>query len=212
MCRRQPNTGSGPLFVIGADPGAAYCPLCRFVRRAIVLIWWLLLAASGRLSWWNGSSGWGGWPAALGSAARAVGAASCPGCGRRAGRVHSRYERRLADAAVAGAPVEIRLRVRRLFCDIAGCAGAHVRRASRRADRPARPAQPAAAADCCEAIGLALAGRAGARLAERLGLATSRSTRAALGPRVARSGDWRGHGARRGRLRPAPRPPSTAPC
>src|SRR5687767_10558975 len=47
--------------------------------------------------------------------------AACTGCGRGAGRVHSRYEWRLADTAIAGAPVEIRLRVRRLFCDVARC-------------------------------------------------------------------------------------------
>lgn len=37
--------------------------------------------------------------------------ACCPRCGRGAARVHSRYERRLADVALAGEPVEIRLRV-----------------------------------------------------------------------------------------------------
>jgi hypothetical protein len=35
--------------------------------------------------------------------------------------LHSRYERRLADAAVAGRRVEIQLRVRRLFCEVADC-------------------------------------------------------------------------------------------
>lgn len=43
--------------------------------------------------------------------------ASCPKCGGVSARVHSRYERRLADAAVAGQRVEIALRVRRFFCD-----------------------------------------------------------------------------------------------
>ncbi|MEU4779743.1 transposase [Micromonospora sp. NPDC023633] len=47
--------------------------------------------------------------------------ATCTGCGRRARRVHSRYERRLSDAAVAGQPVEIRLRVCRFFCDTVRC-------------------------------------------------------------------------------------------
>jgi transposase len=47
--------------------------------------------------------------------------ACCPGCGGESSRVHSRYERRLADAAVAGRRAEIRLRVRRFFCDGEGC-------------------------------------------------------------------------------------------
>ena len=38
--------------------------------------------------------------------------ASCPGCGRFSVRVHSRYQRRLADAAICGRPVVIRLTVR----------------------------------------------------------------------------------------------------
>ena len=38
-------------------------------------------------------------------------AAACPKCGTASGRVHSRYSRRLADAAVGGRQVEIRLTV-----------------------------------------------------------------------------------------------------
>jgi hypothetical protein len=47
--------------------------------------------------------------------------AVCPGCGERSRRVHSRYERRLADAAVGGQPVRIRLRVRRFLCIRTDC-------------------------------------------------------------------------------------------
>ncbi|MFG2142595.1 transposase family protein [Streptomyces sp. NPDC048696] len=36
-------------------------------------------------------------------------------------RVHSRYQRRLADATVGGRPVVVELSVRRLFCDAAHC-------------------------------------------------------------------------------------------
>jgi transposase len=52
--------------------------------------------------------------------ARADGAV-CPACGRSSRRVHSRYERRLADAAIGGRRVVIRLQVRRLFCDDPDC-------------------------------------------------------------------------------------------
>jgi zinc-finger of transposase IS204/IS1001/IS1096/IS1165 len=47
--------------------------------------------------------------------------ASCPSCGRFSVRVHSRYQRRLADAAIGGRPVLIRLTVRRFFCPAPEC-------------------------------------------------------------------------------------------
>ena len=101
--------------------------------------------------------------------------AGCPSCGAESGRVHSRYERELADAAVAGQRVELRLRVRRFFCDSEGCGvrtfaeqvtGLTVRYARR----------TVLVRGMLESIGLALAGRAGARLATTLGLPASRST------------------------------------
>lgn len=45
----------------------------------------------------------------------------CPGCGTAAHRVHSRYQRHLADTAVAGRPVVIDLSVHRLVCDRPTC-------------------------------------------------------------------------------------------
>ena len=76
-----------------------------------------------------------------------AGGASCPRCGQFSQRVHSGYERRLADAPVGGQPVTIRLAVRRFFCGNPDCARGHVRRAGRGADLAARPADPAAGAD-----------------------------------------------------------------
>jgi transposase len=99
--------------------------------------------------------------------------ATCSQCARRAGRVHSRYERRLVDTA--GAPVEIRLRVRRFFCDTVSCP---VRTFAEQV--PGLTSKHARRSPLLrrtlEVIGLALAGRAGARLAQRLGLVTSRSS------------------------------------
>ncbi|MFF7945094.1 transposase [Nocardia gamkensis] len=46
----------------------------------------------------------------------ATGLAQCPRCGTVSARVHSRYRRRLADAAVAGRRLVLRLVVRRSFC------------------------------------------------------------------------------------------------
>lgn len=47
--------------------------------------------------------------------------AACPACGRSAGRVHSRYTRRLADLPRHGRHARLLLEVRRFFCDTAGC-------------------------------------------------------------------------------------------
>ena len=47
--------------------------------------------------------------------------AACPRCGQFSARVHSPYQRRLADAPVGGRPVALRLGVRRFFCGNAGC-------------------------------------------------------------------------------------------
>src|ERR1044071_9237568 len=47
--------------------------------------------------------------------------ARCPLCGKRSKRVHSRYERTLADLPWGAYAVTVRLRVRRLFCRNARC-------------------------------------------------------------------------------------------
>jgi transposase len=103
-----------------------------------------------------------------------AGTAVCPCCGRPSGRVHSRYERRLADAAVGGRRVVIRLRVRRLFCDDPGCA--RVTFAEQVPGLAARYARKTVLlAGVLQHIAVALAGRAGARLARALAVAVSRA-------------------------------------
>jgi transposase len=47
---------------------------------------------------------------------------ACPTCSVRSRRVHSYYERTLADSPVAGWRVRLHLRVRRFFCDNPACA------------------------------------------------------------------------------------------
>lgn len=47
--------------------------------------------------------------------------ASCPLCSHSSMRIHSRYERRLADLPWNGIPVQVILRTRRFFCGTAGC-------------------------------------------------------------------------------------------
>ncbi|MFD4922966.1 ISL3 family transposase [Streptomyces goshikiensis] len=105
---------------------------------------------------------------------RAAGAA-CPGCGCFSGRVHDRYQRRLKDLPLAEQGFVIRLTVRRFICGSTDCprrtfaepfsrlAGPHARFTTR-LNR------------ALERVGLALAGRAGARLATQLGLGAGRMT------------------------------------
>ena len=101
--------------------------------------------------------------------------ARCPLCGRRSKRVHSRYQRTLADLPWGEHAVTVQLRVRRLFCDNARC--------ERRifAERLPDVAAPWARktvrlAGRLAAVGLALGGVAGARLGSKLGLVASRNT------------------------------------
>ena len=99
----------------------------------------------------------------------------CSACGSPAGRVHSRYPRTLADLPWQGTRVRLAVTVRRFFCDAAGCA----RRifAERLPDTAARYARRTCrAAALLELVGFALGGRAGARLAATLGLASAPGT------------------------------------
>ncbi|PZS22937.1 MAG: ISL3 family transposase [Pseudonocardiales bacterium] len=103
------------------------------------------------------------------------GPAACPGCGTAPARVHSRYERTLGDAGVGGRPLTILLQVRRLFCDSTECGRVtFVEQVEGLTTRHAR--RSVLLRRMLEAIGLALAGRAGARLAGHLGIAANRST------------------------------------
>jgi transposase len=48
--------------------------------------------------------------------------AACPRCCYSSARIHSRYERKLADLPWNGIPVQVILRTRRFFCETPGCA------------------------------------------------------------------------------------------
>ena len=103
------------------------------------------------------------------------GSARCSRCGNASSRVHSRYQRTLADAAIAGRPTILVVRVRRFFCDAGGChARTFTEQINGLTSRYAR--RTPLLRRILEAIGLALAGRAGARLAATLGIATSRDS------------------------------------
>ncbi|MEE4492828.1 ISL3 family transposase [Streptomyces sp. BE230] len=101
--------------------------------------------------------------------------AACPGCGVCSIRVHSSYLRFLAGVPSAGRSVVLQLRVRRFRCGNTKCPrqtfveqiSGLTRRHGQRAER---------LRSILTAVGLALAGRAGARLAAVLGMSISRST------------------------------------
>ena len=95
---------------------------------------------------------------------------ACPKCGHASTRIHSRYSRTLSDLPWHGLRVRLDVHVRRFFCDVPGCnRRIFTERLPNTAASYAR--RTARAASALEAIGLALGGRAGARLAEALGLA-----------------------------------------
>ncbi|WP_053758315.1 ISL3 family transposase [Streptomyces sp. AS58] len=99
----------------------------------------------------------------------------CPGCGTWSGQIHGSYLRFPADVPSAGRRVVLRLRVRRFTCRNAECPrrtfveqiSGLTRRHGQRTERQR---------STLAAIGLALAGRAGARLADIVGVPVSRST------------------------------------
>ncbi len=99
----------------------------------------------------------------------------CPVCSQSSSRIHSRYMRTLADLPCQGRQVRLQIEVRRFRCmeptcrratfaeQFPGLAAASARRTSRQAEA------------LCE-VAFALGGRAGAPLAKKLSLPTSRHT------------------------------------
>ena len=100
---------------------------------------------------------------------------ACRGCGVVSARVHDRYRRRLADLACGGRPVQVVLQACRFRCgnpacpvatfaeQVPGLTGWYQRRTAR-------------LRGLLEKVALALAGRAGSRLAAAAGTAVSRFT------------------------------------
>lgn len=113
--------------------------------------------------------------AVLITARSGAGDAPCHGCGLSSARVNSRYRRRLHDLAAGDRPLMIDLEVRRFFCGNPECAlrtfAEQVPAVTQRHQR-----RTPLLGSLLEAVALALAGRAGARLASALGIEVSRST------------------------------------
>jgi len=124
---------------------------------------------------------------------------TCPGCGQSSTRVHSRYVRVLQDLPCSGRSVRVRLTVRRFRCGVADCPR---RTFVEQVDGITRSHGPRVQRleAVLDAFGVALGGRAGARLARRAGMPVSGATllrlaqRGASGvataPRVLGVDDW----------------------
>ncbi|MEU0213362.1 ISL3 family transposase [Streptomyces canus] len=101
--------------------------------------------------------------------------ATCPGCGCFTDRVHDRYQRRLQDLPLGEQTVVILLTVRRFLCGSVHCPRRTFAEPFARLTTPyARYTTRLSRA--LEHVGLALAGRAGARLATQLGFRAGRMT------------------------------------
>jgi len=104
--------------------------------------------------------------------------ARCPGCQRRSKCVHSRFVRTLADTPVAAFSVHIELHARRFRCPHPACSRQTFREPLPEV-APRYQRRTLALQRCLEAVSFALGGQAGKRLAVRLRLGptgTSRNT------------------------------------
>lgn len=99
----------------------------------------------------------------------------CPACGSLSARVHGGYWRTVADGAAAGRPVLVVLRVLRFLCVERSCPKVTFAvQEEGLTSRYCRRSVPLTG--MLTGFGLELAGRAGARLAGRLGIAVHSST------------------------------------
>jgi transposase len=125
--------------------------------------------------------------------------ASCPACGDESQSVHSRYTRHLAEEPAFGRRVRLQMNLRRFLCHNSGCPRrVFVEPLGGLAARHARTTTRLAQAHL--AIGLALGGEAGARLAEKTAMPTSPDTllrrvkqagaRSSPSPRLVGIDDW----------------------
>jgi transposase len=100
---------------------------------------------------------------------------TCPACGTPSDRVHSRYTRTLGDLSIRDRRLVLRVTVRRFRCSNTGCERAiFCERIPGLASAHARTTGPLT--ETHRAIGFAVGGEAGARLAERLAVPTSPDT------------------------------------
>jgi transposase len=101
--------------------------------------------------------------------------ASCGRCRQQSRRVHGRYQRRLRDVAIAGLALVLLLEIRRFRCDNVRCPARTFAEQIDGLTAPHARLTPGLRGMLTQ-IGLALAGRAGSRLASLIGIAAGRDT------------------------------------
>lgn len=99
----------------------------------------------------------------------------CPHCGNPSGRVHGRYVRRLADAALGGIKTVLALTVRRFKCVNAACDAVTFAEQVDGLTSPHARFTPLLRR-MLTAVATGMAARAGVRLAARLGLPVAKDT------------------------------------
>ena len=102
--------------------------------------------------------------------------ATCPDCRTSSRRIQSRYQRRAADLPLGGRRVELQVVVRRLWCDAAACRRKIFAERFPDGVLPAFARRTSRLEQIVHHVGLALGGRPGAGLAQRLMLPVSRDT------------------------------------
>jgi transposase len=105
----------------------------------------------------------------------AAASATCPRCGTVSRRTHGGYQRSLTDTPIAGQCVRLFVGIRRFRCVATGCDAATFAEQITGLTSPFARYTPAATRTLV-VIALALAGRAGARLAAALGMPVGRDT------------------------------------
>jgi len=101
--------------------------------------------------------------------------AACPACAQPSTHVHGHYMRRLADLPCQKRPVRVCLEVRRFACRTRGCARTTFAERFPMLTR-AYARRTLQQAEALTEIAFAQGGKAGAQLAKRLGMPTSRDT------------------------------------
>ena len=102
---------------------------------------------------------------------------ACPLCGKPSNRIHSRYDRQVADLPCAGKQIRLRVITRRFVCEAPHCRRRIFRRTVRgRCCRRPRSRRTARLECVVHHLGLALGGRPAASFAKRLMLPVSNDT------------------------------------
>jgi hypothetical protein len=101
-----------------------------------------------------------------------AGEGRCPDCGSGSSRVHSRYQRTLADPAIGGRQTVLTMRVRRFFCDEIACAHRTFAEQVPGLTTPYARRTPLLRG-ILEKVALALGGRPGSRMSRLLAVGSS---------------------------------------